>query len=143
MQGFIGWDQSYDYANAFNTGDIVSVTLTVASSTSGSGTIRNLTTGKSYSQSFNVDSGNALCRGDVEWMVSIASSLLPDFSIITFTDMSATLSSGDTIGASDVTDLWEMIDAAGMVIAAAALRPDGSVTISYIEEWSEYPGTAE
>jgi hypothetical protein len=135
MSAITSWDVGHHPNITFNTGDTIKVALTVASSTTGIAVVENLTTGQSHSQSFDVDDDFALCQTDVEWVV-FAGEPPPNFGSVTFTDTSAVLSSGGTIGAGDATDIWEIVNSKGLALTATALHPDGSVSISFVQEFS-------
>lgn len=86
------------------------MTVTAKSTTSGTATLDNLSTGQTVSHSFSGESA-ALCETNAEWIVEdfeSGSSLVPfaDFTTITFTDASA-VCGGSTVGTSgtDILDI--------------------------------------
>jgi hypothetical protein len=121
----------------FHAGDTINVVLNVASSTSGTAVISNLATGLALSYQFGVDSSHALCQSDVEWAVS-GTSTMPQFSV-TLTGASATLTNGGTVGPGDATYISEVVDEKKLALTATSLSSDGSVKISYVQEWADTP----
>ncbi|CAK7206690.1 hypothetical protein SEUCBS139899_009494 [Sporothrix eucalyptigena] len=111
QNGQVSYDAWYewypDYAYNFvgfdlHAGDVVTLTATATSSTSGAVLIENETTGKSVTHSFSGES-SPLCGLSAEWIVEdymVAGSLveMADFGRATFTGCSATESSGVIVG---------------------------------------------
>ncbi|CAG9968618.1 unnamed protein product [Clonostachys byssicola] len=101
-------DYSYTFSGfSLSAGDSVQITVKATSSSAGSATIKNLSTGKSVSHSFSGES-NKLCEYNAEWIVedfSSGNSLVPfaNFGEFVFTGASATTTSGTTVGVSGST----------------------------------------
>lgn len=105
--------------------------MTASSTTSGTAVIENLTTGKTVSES--ITSSSALCEQDAEWIVEDyeeGDSLVAfaDFGTVTFTDASATTSSG-SVGPSGATLID--IEQDDEVLTSASTS-DSTVTIEYV-----------
>ncbi|KIL61648.1 hypothetical protein M378DRAFT_82298 [Amanita muscaria Koide BX008] len=90
----------YSSPIAIRAGDIIRLTVTASSTTSGTTLIENLTTGQSESQSLSYPS-YPLCEQNAEWIVE-DSSLAPfcNFGTVTFSSASAYLHSGKIISPS-------------------------------------------
>ncbi|KAM6490294.1 Peptidase A4 family domain containing protein [Amanita muscaria] len=95
-------DHPYIYSSpiAIRAGDIIRLTVTTSSPTSGTTLIENLTTGQSESQSLSNPS-HPLCLQNAEWIVE-DSSLAPfcNFGTVTFSSASAYLHGGKIISPS-------------------------------------------
>ncbi|KAF7536000.1 hypothetical protein G7054_g4892 [Neopestalotiopsis clavispora] len=109
---FDAWYEWYpDYAYTFSgitidAGDTVTMTVTATSKSAGTAVIENVTKGTTVTHSFSGET-DTLCETNAEWIVedfSSGNSLVPfaDFGTVTFTDASATTSSG-TVGVSGAT----------------------------------------
>ncbi|CAK5282599.1 unnamed protein product [Mycena citricolor] len=109
MVHFLPW---YEYYPAFasdfsgfsvSAGDVITLVATKSSTTSGSVSITNESTGKTVSKSLT---GSAtLCGQNAEWIVEDfeeGNALVPfaNFGTVTFTNAKATLASGGTVGPS-------------------------------------------
>jgi len=87
-----------DFQNfPINSGDIITVTVTATSTTSGTAVIENTTQNQQVTQ--DLTSSSALCEQDAEWIVEDFEEnggLVPfaDFGTVTFSQASATSSSG-------------------------------------------------
>jgi hypothetical protein len=123
-------------ALTFQPGDTVSVAVAAPSRTQGVATITNRTSGKSASQQVT-NAALPLCRSDAGWMVQAGSATLPNFGTVRFADASVVLLNGSTVGSAGA-DLWEMVDAHGLVTASTAHNNDGTVTVAYVEEWADF-----
>lgn len=106
-------DASYDFSGiSINAGDSISVSVVSSSSTSGTATIQNLSSGQTVKKHLTApDSSSALGGQNAEWIVEDfeeGDSLvnLDNFGTVTFTSASAGLSSGDSVG----TDGADIID---------------------------------
>jgi hypothetical protein len=126
---------AYEESVVFHTGDTIKIAMNIASNTTGTVVISNQSTGKAYTQQFNVDSDSSLCQTEVDLGLQVVSSTLANFGSITFTDAGATVSSGATIGMGEATDVWEITDSNGMALTSTSLNPDGTMTVSYVQEW--------
>jgi len=124
-------DYAYDFSGiSFSSGDVVKLTVTASSTTSGTAVIENTTTGKTVTQ--KITSSSALCQENAEWIVEDfeeGSSLVEfaDFGTVTFTDASATTSSG-TVSPSGATAID--IEQNGKVLTSVSIGSD--VTIKYV-----------
>jgi hypothetical protein len=126
-------DYAYDFSGiSFSAGDSVTVTVTAASTKSGTAVIKNNTTGKSVSKS--ITSTAALCEQDAEWIVEDfeeGSSLVPmaNFGTVTFTGASAGKSSGSVTpsGANTI----NMVNSGGSTTAQTTIS-GSSVTVKYV-----------
>ncbi|EPE02407.1 acid proteinase [Ophiostoma piceae UAMH 11346] len=105
---FDAWYEWYpDYAYTFSgfkvsAGDVIKLTAAAKSTSAGSVTIENQTTGKSVTHSFSGES-KKLCETNAEWIVedyNEGDSQVPfaNFGTVTFTGASVTKTDGTTIG---------------------------------------------
>ncbi|CAI7603887.1 unnamed protein product [Penicillium crustosum] len=101
-------DYAYDFSGIqISSGDVIKLTVTASSKTSGSAVIENVTTGKTVTHKFTgVDDGD-LCETNAEWIVEDFESggeLVPftNFGTVTFRNAEAT-SGGETVGPSGST----------------------------------------
>lgn len=62
-------DYSYDFDLTVSEGDIVEMSVTAGSNTTGTVVLDNLTTGKSVTHSFKGNVQGDLCRTNAEWIV--------------------------------------------------------------------------
>jgi hypothetical protein len=95
-------------------GDVIKMTVTATSKTSGSAVIENETTGVTVTQTFSGETSGSLCEYDAEWIVedyeectsSGSCSLVPfaNFGTVEFTSCSA-VKSGTTVGVTGATIL--------------------------------------
>lgn len=94
-------------------GDSIKMTVVATSTTSGSATIENLTTGQTKTETFSDVTDGALCETNAEWIVEdfeecsgSSCSLVPfaDFGTVTFTDATA-IKDGSTVTPSGATVL--------------------------------------
>ncbi|KAH8691830.1 putative aspergillopepsin-2 precursor [Talaromyces proteolyticus] len=106
---------AYDFSDiSINAGDNVSLSVVSTSPNSGIATIENLTNGQKASQILTApDSSSTLGGQNAEWIVEdyeVGSSLvtLDNFGIVTFTNASAGLSNGTSVGI-DSADVINMI----------------------------------
>ena len=125
-------DYAYDFSGiSFSSGDSVRVTVTAASTKSGTAKIENLTTGKTVTKS--ITSSSALCEQDAEWIVEDyeeSGGLVPfaNFGTVTFTSASAGKSSGSS-GPSGATIID--IEQNGNVLTSVSTS-SSSVTVKYV-----------
>jgi hypothetical protein len=70
IAAYIAWclENTWQPSIAFKTGDVISVTLSATSSTTGFGTIINLTTGQSVTQAIG-STAHPLCQNAAAWIV--------------------------------------------------------------------------
>ena len=133
---FSAWHEWYpaDSVNfpalAMSPGDEITVTVVASSSTSGTATVENTSTGKSVSKAI---SGQALAGQNAEWIVEDfeeGSSLVPfaNFGTITFTGCSATTNSGTTgLTGADTVD----IEQNNNVLTSTTIDSSSKVAITY------------
>jgi hypothetical protein len=71
LAAFFAWggENTWWPSIAFKTGDVVSITLSATSSTTGFGTIINLTTGQSVVQTVSGSTAHPLCQNAAMWSV--------------------------------------------------------------------------
>lgn len=98
-------DYAYDFDLDVSAGDTIVMTVTATTTSKGSATLENTTTGKSVTHTFTSTEGD-LCEYDAEWIVEDYEeglSLVPfaDFDSVEFTDAYATKSTGTTVDAGD------------------------------------------
>ncbi|VDB91511.1 unnamed protein product [Peniophora sp. CBMAI 1063] len=110
----------------------VTVTVTASSLTSGTAVIENTTTGKKVSHTFN-NQTQALCETNAEWIVEDFESNgsqvdFANFDKVTFTNATATLKDGSTVGptGADILDIKM-----NNTIYTDCSADDSSVTCSY------------
>ncbi|KGO78086.1 Concanavalin A-like lectin/glucanases superfamily [Penicillium italicum] len=127
-------DYAYDFSGiSINTGDVVKLTVTATSKTSGSAVIENLSSGSSVTHHFSgVDDGD-LCETNAEWIVEDFESngqLVPftNFGTVTFSNAKA-ISGGQTVGpsGSSILDIQQN----GQVLTRS-FADGNSVTVSYV-----------
>uniref|UniRef100_A0ABR3THI5 Aspergillopepsin n=1 Tax=Diplodia intermedia TaxID=856260 RepID=A0ABR3THI5_9PEZI len=125
-------DYAYDFSSfSISAGDVIAMSVTSSSSTSGVALLENLTTGKSVSKS--ITSSSALCGENAEWIVEDFESngelvAFADFGTVLFTGASADTTT-ETIGTSDAT----LIDIrqGGTVLTSASIPSDSEVEVTY------------
>ena len=120
---------------SLSAGDIVQVTVTATSSTSGTVVLENLTTGESVSTDVSApDKSAALAQQNAEWIVEDfeeGDSLVnfADFNTITFTNAVASTASED-VGTSGAT-IIEIESSSGEILTDVSIPSDSSVVVSY------------
>ncbi|KAF8686185.1 hypothetical protein AX14_003887 [Amanita brunnescens Koide BX004] len=119
---------AYDFSGiSVSAGDSIQLTINVYTSTSGSATIDNLTTGQSATQ--NLTSSSALCQENAEWVVEdYQSGGLCDFGDIQFTDAYATTASGTRVYPPSGSPV--IIEQNGQVLTSVSTGSE-SVSVSY------------
>ncbi|KAM6491184.1 Peptidase A4 family domain containing protein [Amanita muscaria] len=125
---------SYDSPIAIRAGDVIRLTVTASSTTSGTTLIENLTTGQSESQSPSSPS-YPLCLQNAEWIVedfNAASGMVPfcDFGTVAFSSASAYLHNGQAISPNGAMVL--NIEQNGKVLTSVSESSSGTVTIKYL-----------
>lgn len=110
-------------------GDKLRMTVNATSTTSGTSSLENLTTGKSVHTPFN-NMRDALCLTDAEWIIELGggASSLADFGTWTFSDASATSSSGSS--SADGSEIYNIAENGQVVTDCSASGSD--VTCKYI-----------
>lgn len=132
-------DYSYDFSGiSFSAGDEVKVTVDATSSTSGTATVENLTTGETVSETFENVSDGSLCEYNAEWIVEDYTEVygnyetlvpLADFGTVTFTDATATTSSG-TVTPEDATIIDMVSEEDDLEVECSASSSE--VTCTYV-----------
>ncbi|CAK5271619.1 unnamed protein product [Mycena citricolor] len=131
------WYEYYPAASAdfsgfsVKAGDVITLVATKTSSTSGTVSITNETTGKSVHKTLT--GSHKLCGENAEWIVEDfeeGSSLVPfaDFGTVTFTGAKATLASGGTVGPSGA----QLLDIEQSSVLTSVSATSDSVTIRYV-----------
>lgn len=126
-------DYAYDFNLGVSAGDVIKLTVTATSTTSGTAVIENQTTGKTVSKSFNGNVEGDLCLQNAEWIVEDFESggslvSFADFGTVTFTDATAVSSRGPLNPATgDILD----IEQDGQVLTSCSSGND-RVTCSYV-----------
>ncbi|OAA53843.1 Concanavalin A-like lectin/glucanase [Cordyceps fumosorosea ARSEF 2679] len=127
--------QDYSVSLDVNGGDTIRLTVHATSSTSGTTSVENLTTGKSVSQTFTSETSYPLCESDAEWIVEDFSTdsqgdLAPlvDWGTIKFFDTTAKGPNGQVsaVGA-EVFNLKQN----GVILTDTEIGSDGSVSVTY------------
>lgn len=129
-------DYAYDFSGiSISAGDSISVSVVASSSTAGTATIENLSTGEKVHKDLTApDSSAALGGQNAEWIVEDfeeGSSLvnLDNFGTVTFTNTVAGLSSGKSVGNSgaDILDIKQN----GEVLTSASTPSSSEVVVEY------------
>ncbi|KIL61667.1 hypothetical protein M378DRAFT_13358 [Amanita muscaria Koide BX008] len=125
---------SYDSPIAIRAGDVIRLTVTASSSTSGTTLIENLTTRQSESQ-FLSNTSHPLCLQNAEWIVEnpdlVSGGMAPfcNFGTVTFSSAAAYMHSGQVISPHGAVEVD--IKQNGKVLASVSISP-GTVTIKYV-----------
>ncbi|KAM6491292.1 Peptidase A4 family domain containing protein [Amanita muscaria] len=130
------WFPDYAYSSliAIRAGDVIRLTVTASSSTSGTTLIENLTTRRSESQSLSNPS-HPLCLQNAEWIVEdpnlVSGGIAPfcNFGTVTFSSAAAYMHSGQVISPHGAVEVD--IKQNGKVKASVSTSP-GTVTIQYV-----------
>ncbi|KAB5566286.1 acid proteinase [Coniochaeta sp. 2T2.1] len=128
------WFPDYAYTGfTVSAGNTIKLTATATSTTAGSVTITNVSTGKTVTHSFTGQSG-ALCRTNAEWIVEDFEqngSLVPlaNFGTVTFTSASVTTTGGSTLGLSgaEILDIKQ-----GSTVYTDCSASGSSATCTYV-----------
>jgi Peptidase A4 family len=142
-----GWDEEWQPNPVDNftasAGDTIRATVSADSTTSGTGMLENLSTGRSYRINFTNQSATDLCQNNAEWIVggvigNTAINSLGNFGAITFTNASATTSAGKKgLGDATVYDILSLADRGPNVHTNCSLPSSSSVTC----KWADYHTT--
>ncbi|KAM6490268.1 Peptidase A4 family domain containing protein [Amanita muscaria] len=121
---------SYDSPIAIRAGDVIRLTVTASSTTSGTTLIENLTTGQSESQSLSSPS-YPLCLQNAEWIIEDfkgSGSMVPfcDFGTVAFSSASAYLHNGRAISPNGAMVL--NIEQNGKVLTSVSESSSGTST---------------
>jgi len=121
---------------SFKAGDVVSVSITSSSSTTGTVVLDNLTTGKKVTQALSApDSSSALGGQNAEWIVEDyeeGGGLVPfaDFGTVLFTNAVAKTSKGVSLGTTGA-DIIDLEDYNGNVLTTVTLPSSSEVNLAY------------
>lgn len=125
-------DYAYDFTLDVSAGDTIVMTVEATSTSKGTATIENTTTGKTVDYSWTTSEGD-LCEYDAEWIVEDFEeglSLVPfaNFDSVEFTEAYATKSSGTTVeaGSGSIIDIRQ----SGTVYTTCSATGE-TVTCSY------------
>jgi WD40 repeat protein len=129
-------DYAYDFSNfAVSAGNVIQVDIVATSTTKGTVSLTNVSTGKKVSQTLSAPSGSVLCRQNAEWIVEDfeqGGSLvaLSNFGTVVFSAASAALSTGGTEGLSSATiiDLKQ----GSTVYTDVTIDSGSQVTVKYV-----------
>lgn len=127
-------DYAYDFTGiSIAAGNVIKVTVDATSTTAGTATVENLSTGKSVTHTFNGGVSGTLCEYNAEWIVEdfeSGGSLVPfaNFGTVTFSGAQAT-DGGSTVGPSGAT----LIDIKqNNNILTSSSVTSNSVTVKYV-----------
>ncbi|KAM6490271.1 Peptidase A4 family domain containing protein [Amanita muscaria] len=130
-------DKSHKYIDLLdiNAGDVVRLTVTALSTTSGTTLVENLTTGKSELHPIS-DPSNPLCLQNAEWIVEdfdLKGSMAPfcNFGVVAFRDASASLRNGQVINPTGALQLNIRQNSKVMTLVSRGSTPD-TLTIRYM-----------
>lgn len=125
-------DYAYDFSLSISAGDVIFMSVTSSSSTSGVAVIENLTTGKSVSKT--ITSSSALCGENAEWIVEDFESngslvAFADFGDVLFTGAVAKTNTEGNVGTSGAT----LIDIKqnNKVLTSASIPSSSEVEVVY------------
>ena len=102
-------DYAYDFSGiSLAAGNQISISVVSSSKTSGTATIKNISTGQTVTK--QITSSSSLCGQNAEWIVEDfeeGSSLVPfaNFNTVTFSNAAAKLSNGQSLGPSSGTQI--------------------------------------
>ena len=125
-------DFSYDFTLDVSAGDVISLSVSASTSTTGVATIENQTTG--YSASIDLSSTYELGGQNAEWIVedfmqSGALVALADFGTVDFTECVAETVE-ESIGLDSATVL-DLQDTAGTILTSVSILSNSEVTVLY------------
>ncbi|KAM6490313.1 Peptidase A4 family domain containing protein [Amanita muscaria] len=138
-QAWYEWlpDKSHKYIDLLdiNAGDVVRLTVTALSTTSGTTLVENLTTGKSELHPIS-DPSNPLCLQNAEWIVEdydLNGSIAPfcDFGVVAFHGASASLRSGAVINPAGALQVNIRQNSKDLTLVSRGGTPD-RLTITYM-----------
>jgi hypothetical protein len=129
-------DYAHDFSNfAMSAGDVIAVSIVASSSSKGTVTLTNESTGKSVSKTLSAPDSSATLGGqNAEWIVEdfgVNGSLVSivDFGTVTFTDCVAT-TRNESLGLSGATVIE--IAQNGQVVTNVTIESSSSVEIQYV-----------
>ncbi|KAI0150139.1 peptidase A4 family-domain-containing protein [Hypoxylon sp. NC0597] len=124
------YGRAYDFSGIpIKAGDTITVTVTASSTSAGTATIENVTTGKTVSHSFSGES-DALCETNAEWIVEDYSSggslvSFADFGTVQFTG--ASVNGGTGVSGATIID----IEQSGRVLTDCSTSGSSTVVCEY------------
>jgi hypothetical protein len=129
-------DYAYDFSGfPVSAGNVIQVDITATSTTKGTVSLTNVSTGKKVSQTLNAPSGSTLCRTNAEWIVEDFEEngslvALSNFGTVVFTNAGTTLSTGGSEGLSSATviDLKQ----GSTVYTDVTINSGSQVTVKYV-----------
>ncbi|EFW99951.1 proteinase aspergillopepsin [Grosmannia clavigera kw1407] len=141
---WVPYSASVDFTGiTISAGDSIVMTVTATSTTSGTATIENETTGKTVSHTYSsMSSDNALCYYNAEWIVEdfaecldsscTQTELLPfaDYGSVEFTDCSA-VKSGATVDVTGATTI-DMVSQSDDSVESSCTDTASTVTCKYV-----------
>jgi hypothetical protein len=129
-------DYAYDFDNFdISSGDEIKVSIVSTSSSAGTVTLENLTTGSSVSKTLSAPESDATLGGqNAEWIVEDFEEddslvAFADFGTVTFTDAYA-VAGGEDIGVEDATIID--IEQDSTVLTSVTIESDSEVVITYV-----------
>lgn len=139
MPSFSAWYEWYpQYAYDFKSitisaGDVIKVSVDATSTTTGTATVDNLTTGQSVTHTFSGGTTGTLCETNAEWIVEDFEqngALVPfaNFGTVTFSNAQA-IENGQTVGPSGAQIMD--IEQNGVILTSSS-DTSNSVTVKYI-----------
>lgn len=127
-------DYAYDFSIAISAGDTIAISVASSSSSAGTVTLENVTTGKTVSKSLTAPSSSSDLGGqNAEWIVEDYESdgslvSLANFGTVTFTDAVAKTSS-ESLGTTDATIIE--IESGNTVLTDVTIPSSSEVRIVY------------
>jgi hypothetical protein len=127
-------DYAYDFSGiSIAAGNVIKVTVDATSTTAGTATVENVSTGKSVTHTFSGGVDGTLCEYNAEWIVEdfeSNGSLVPfaNFGTVTFSGAEATDGSS-TVGPSGATLID--IEQSNKVLTSSSVTSN-SVTVKYV-----------
>lgn len=128
-------DYAYDFSGiTISAGDVIQLTVDATSTTAGTATIKNTSSGQSVTHTFTGGEDGDLCETNAEWIVEdfeSGSSLVPfaNFGTVTFSGAEATDGSS-TVGPSGATIMD--IQSSSKQVLTSSSASSNSVTVEYV-----------
>lgn len=128
-------DNAYDFSGiTISAGDVIQLTVDATSTTAGTATIKNTSSGQSVTHTFTGGEDGDLCETNAEWIVEDfeeGSSLVPfaNFGTVTFSGAEATDGSS-TVGPSGATIMD--IQSSSKQVLTSSSAGSNSVTVKYV-----------
>jgi len=123
-------------AFSFKSGDVISISITTSTSTKGTVTLDNITTGMTVSKSLSAPSSSAALAGqNAEWIVEDyeeSGRLVPlaDFGTVLWTNAVAKTNTGASLGTSGA-DIIDLEDENGNILTTVTLPSSSEVNLAY------------